>query len=51
VNCLHEFKPREARILLSEEETGRGGEEIGAPGGGRGEGEGTGEGMGRSGEG
>jgi hypothetical protein len=36
VNCLHEFKPREARILLSEEETGRGGEEIGAPGKGGG---------------
>jgi hypothetical protein len=40
VNCLHEFKPREARILLPEE-TGRGGEEIGAPGeGGGGEGRG-----------
>ncbi len=44
VNCLHELKPREARILLPEE-TGRGGEEIGAPGEGGGlEGEGGGEG-------
>jgi hypothetical protein len=40
------FKPREARILLSEE-TGRGGEEIGAPREGEGGGlEGEGREMG-----
>jgi hypothetical protein len=43
VNCLHEFKPRDARILLSEEETGRGWEEIGAPGEGEREGRGRGD--------
>ncbi len=42
------FKPREARILLSEEETRRGWEEIGAPGEGEGRGGGgRGRGQGR----